>query len=435
MLSSTDRGTAFEKTIQALLEQQIKEGTFFARPEWSRVFHKKGYYSHARGTDIIFDVSVEVTAPGESRPSLIVLVECKDYTSAVPVSDLEEFDSKVRQVAGTNVKAVFASTARFQSGAFHFAEKSGFGLLRYLGRGNAKWELRRSASWSGGEVGEAREVEAALTHTSPVSQYFDSCFFAAGNYSYSANRMFGWLCLGGGSDASEEFIRLMNPTPKAPGAVPFIEKRDIEQLASAHVGDQSSVVTAIDLRAVCASLSDSHGLTVEIHPPSGSVLGSLSFSPMKIRIFTADAEAPRSRFTLAHELAHLLLDHGRVIDAETTEAVDLFPASYARLEFTDLRRMEWQANFLASCLLLPLTPFVFHVMRLANLLELRDRGYGLIYVDNQPVNLDILARVTRDLAVRFRVSRQAVEIRLAGLGLLNDDRGSAFERFQLSWMR
>ena len=43
-----------------------------------------------------------------------MLIECKNYSHAVPVDYAEEFFAKVQQVAAANVKAVIASTASFQ---------------------------------------------------------------------------------------------------------------------------------------------------------------------------------------------------------------------------------------------------------------------------------------------------------------------------------
>jgi len=158
-------------------------------------------------------VSIEITLPGEESYSVLVLIECKDYSNTIPVNDLEEFWAKIDQVAGANVKVVVASTAAFQEGALRYAESKGFGVLRHFGQDDFKWVLKRSASWSGSDSrAEMREVRRALTAERYVSDYYDFCFLAKGTLTYSSNRMFEALCLAGGSPDQSQFIaRVSNP--------------------------------------------------------------------------------------------------------------------------------------------------------------------------------------------------------------------------------
>src|SRR5262245_5132829 len=145
-MDTTRKGDSLETKIYDLLRSEIAAGRFWAKKQCCKLFRKKGYHSKDRGGDIVFDVAIEIYAPGAREYSLLVLVECKNYANAVPVDDAEEFFSKVQQVSGANVKAVLASTASFQSSARSFAKSKGMGLLRYFDKSNFKWELLRSPS-------------------------------------------------------------------------------------------------------------------------------------------------------------------------------------------------------------------------------------------------------------------------------------------------
>lgn len=426
-MNTVARGSAFEDTIAELLESQIDDNRFWARQECCRVFRRKGYHSKDRQSEIVFDISIEVCLPGEQSYSVLVLVECKDYEGKIPVNDVEEFWAKVQQVTGANVKGVFASTTAFQEGALRFAASKGLGVLRHFGGANFKWVLNRSASWSGSdELAEAREISAGLTMEAFASSYYDCFFYANGTYTHSSNRMFEALCLQGATSESADLIAaISNPSKQARPRVPYAEKQDIELAASEclrHIGHGTAPV---DLAALCEWQQRECGLTVRrvqgVATASGTI-GSLSFDPVEICLYDDSGNYARTRFTLAHELGHLLLKHDLFMQGEITRESDLQCEAYRDLHFVDLRRMEWQANFFASCVLLPLGEFVARFFQAVEIWNLRDRGYGLLYVDDQPVNQAAFMAVTSFLSNSFDVSRQAALIRLKELGYLNDAR-------------
>jgi Zn-dependent peptidase ImmA (M78 family) len=148
------------------------------------------------------------------------------------------------------------------------------------------------------------------------------------------------------------------------------------------------------------------------------LLGRITFSPPAIVIFADPMERHRSRFTLAHELGHLLLGHGAYLHAESVDDNDLEQCQVTYLDDDDIRRLEWQANSFASCLLLPSNAFVRMTFNVAAQFGLKDKGFGLIYLDQQPVNRRSYYALTSALMDAFAVSRTAVTIRLKTLGLL-----------------
>ena len=67
----------------------------------------------------------------------------------------------------------------------------------------------------------------------------------------------------------------------------------------------------------------------------------------------------------------------------------------------------------------PNTTDFFEVLRRH---DIRDRGFGHLYVDGQRCNLTNYFAVTDELTLRYGVSREVLKLRLSELGLLKDGR-------------
>lgn len=161
-----------------------------------------------------------------------------------------------------------------------------------------------------------------------------------------------------------------------------------------------------------------------INNKNSNVLGKITFDPLEIRIYRSmDHTKEREKFTLAHELGHYLLTHSRYMTGEYTEEVDLNVENPAEIGVKDIMRMEWQANYFASCLLLPTNPFVTDFFSVTDSFGLKDRGFGALYLDEQPCNLDSFYKITHMLKRKYQVSREVVKLRLKKLGLLNESEG------------
>ena len=84
--------------------------------------------------------------------------------------------------------------------------------------------------------------------------------------------------------------------------------------------------------------------------------------------------------------------------------------------------MEFQANFLAASLLMHQINFKEDFLLILRSLEISDKGFGLLYLDEQPCNRQNFSMVTGSLMAKYGVSRTAVQIRLESMGLLRVDR-------------
>ena len=221
---------------------------------------------------------------------------------------------------------------------------------------------------------------------------------------------------------------LSNRRSRLAAQVPFREADELEAKAAEVLADVSYTAGFVSLDDICAMQASRCGLIVvtglaldDADDPN-SVLGRIRFEPLEIQVY-AQLHAGRERFTLAHELAHHLLGHGSYMARESSDEQDFVLKRKGLAQGTDIARMEFQANYFAASLLMPRLGFVKDFRLLMRTLDIADRGFGALYVDDQPCNMQSFAHVTGQLMQRYGVSRSAAVIRLESLGLLKDARG------------
>ncbi|MDZ4289021.1 MAG: ImmA/IrrE family metallo-endopeptidase, partial [Prosthecobacter sp.] len=222
--------------------------------------------------------------------------------------------------------------------------------------------------------------------------------------------------------------QVANRRTKTINQVPFLGKPELEDRSSAILSDLGYVGGEVSLDQLCARETWRSKLTVmtDVAPPTelgSAVLGRIVFDPLVIEVYAQPTpNRGRERFTLAHELAHHLLDHGRYLLHETCEDGDFVLHRPDLLNTGDIARMEFQANVLAACLLMPKACIIADFRRVARSLGIANKGFGELYVDAQPCNLMNYEALTHQLMECYGVSRAAIKIRLESLGLLCDAR-------------
>ena len=419
-LSTYAKGDRFEEQVFEFLSREINEGRFYAfQPECCKIFRKKGYFSRDREDFIIFDISVEVFLPGFETPSLLVLIECKNYRGKVPVGDIEEFGSKISQVAGFNAKGIFASASAFQSGTFNIARNRGFGVLRYFDQSEFRWELPR-ALLTGARSARARkraEIEYALTRMDFRPTVYSAYAVTPAGFTD------GWEGIWKGLDLESAFKEsdlslIRQPTLIETPRVAFISRDRIDRLAQQALKSISYIRGEVDLTKLVSREADVSGLSVSFIQDSGSALGSITFNPLEIKIFGADSQSHLARFTLAHELGHHFLGHKRYMTREAIRAQDIDQSQLITIPKGEVERLEWQANTFASCLLMPKEDFQAAFGLLLQHLGIRNRGHGHLYLDSQRDNVIQFHAVCNSLSEYFNVSKTAIRLRMRALELL-----------------
>lgn len=429
-MNTTTKGNKLEDQVYALFSEVISEDRFFAKSECCQIYKKKGYYSKDREKEIVFDISIEITLPGQSTYSLLVLIECKNYGHRVPVDDVEEFFAKAQQISPSNTKSIVVSTNAFQESAFNFARSKGMGLLRYFDPEKLDWVLTRSPSsmtpWSMAKT-DSYSAHQGLHFQDYVNRYFDCYGFAGDVYTNSLNQFFSRLVR---SDADESLAESLAEIERSFQSnsrfVPYKESQEIEALCREVLQKIDYAGGAVSLDGICESLSNDRGLEVRRGSSLATgVFGVISFDPPVIEIDEVQTgNLPRTRFTLAHELGHFLLDHQRYMKREACHELDDDLEHPGEIGIKDIVRMEWQANHFASCLLLPTDRFVKSFLLEAARRSLVNRGYGLLYLDDQPCNVVTFYAVTTPIMTEFNVSRNVVKIRLKQLGFLTESEPS-----------
>jgi Zn-dependent peptidase ImmA (M78 family) len=179
--------------------------------------------------------------------------------------------------------------------------------------------------------------------------------------------------------------------------------------------------------------------------PFADVHGAIWFSEKKIGIEQSldphnnPTRRNRYHFTLAHEAGHWCLHRKQFL--QTPGQKRLFEDGSAQPDVVcrsseSKRRVEWQADFFAACLLMPRTlirvawaqfrqgsdvPMTISELRQRNAMgdsSRKNEGSDKSGRDQEAVDVALKEDFCRDLAQQFQVSAEAMRIRLEHLGLL-----------------
>lgn len=431
-MSTTSVGDEFEAEVFEFLQGELSAGRLGLLPACCRMFRKKSYYSQISKADIEFDISIEVWRPGASSYSALWLFECKRHGRPLEAKIARDLFVKMQEVAGN--KAVIISTSPFQKGAEEFCKSNNIGFVRYFDVSGFQWILNRSPSayaFFHAAHGHWRDIQHALTSAAYRSRR--SPFYCCNGSEYTTSLPAFLQGIARETIIDGAFLaRILRDVARPRPVVPYLSRDDIEQRSRAILEAIGHSEGKVPLERICEWQSEETGLRLHMNVPptererADEILGRIRFDPLEITIYEPSAGIPgrwaRQKFTLAHELGHHFLDHSRYIAGEYCEISDLEHDGTAEAGLDDIRRMEWQANHFASCLLLPkkaLSADFFEVLRRH---DIRDRGFGHLYVDGQRCNLMNYLAVTDELMLRYGVSREVLKLRLNELGLLKDGR-------------
>lgn len=424
-MNTVKKGDEFEDKVFAYFSKLINEGGFWASAANCKIYQKRGYYSSARGSDIIFDIAIEIFLTNATDYSSLVLIECKNYEAPVSVEQVESFFDKTQQVSPGNIKAVMISSNGFQTGTFEYSKSKKIALCRLYDKDTLEWKLNRSPSSliiSSFALKESSDAYNALHKKDFNPTYLDFHGFVNDLYVSSSHLFFEALIKQGQTQAQIKEMNKIEAVAKSLDSnVKFLSKDDIDEICNRIFTQIGYTGGAVSLEQICDILRKEEDLVIDNNAQlENGALGEISFEPLEIKISSAISDVLRKRFTLAHELGHLLLDHSKYMAGErcTEQAISL--DSVPELGVKDIERMERQANQFASSLLLPSRQFIASFQELATDYGLYDRGFGVLFLDNQKCNLDVYHAITNRLKAEYQVSRTAIKFRLMGLGFLNE---------------
>ncbi|RDC66210.1 ImmA/IrrE family metallo-endopeptidase [Adhaeribacter pallidiroseus] len=388
-MSTVNKGDFFEEKSFKLIEDAINSQQLGIIPAQCTIYKKKKYYSKDRESDIIFDLAIEVWPPGAQRYTLLCIIECKSYSNhKVPVSDVEEFHDKIKQVAGVHVKGIFITDNTFQDGAFRYAKSKGIMLIE-AGDDNSYdiklHKINRSSNIYNG-YNSIKELKDEQNFDAPLILGINSTAFS---WNVTLENFFTNLFKNKPFKSSKEnnqvqgLLRLSNES---------IEKITTDILTSFDPGiliyhDKISLSKFIIYLNQKYSLKTDFNQDLGFDSNGNKIIGFYNNASKSIFIDHSIQLTERFSFVLAHELGHFFLHSKLTLDQEV---YDNFKDSEYNLilgkhELVNAKHwIEWQANQFAASLLMQKNSISVRLIMYQINHGIRNKG--TIYYDNQQVN-------------------------------------------------
>lgn len=399
-MNTTEIGDRFESKSLDIIKRVIEEEQLGHMIDYIRIYQKKGYHSTLRKKKIKFDLTIEVWPPGATRYVLLYIVECKDHAKRVPVNKIEDFLSKIKQVAGVNVKGIFISNSPLMEGGYNIAES--VGMMVIIGESSEDYKIvlhKRTRLTESAKIPIISDTldNSLLVGTEPIERLIDKKLLGCFQLVTSSSR----VSYGIDKLAKEDIERVANEE---------LVKIDDKIISGTH---------ALSPTKLKKYLLSEYKITIhDIVDPS--LVGSCNFITNSISVNLSVQNTNRELFIIAHEFGHFMLHQKLSIGQALYNSFDDSEFSF-RTGKHDLHNprqwIEWQANFFAASLALPKVSF------LANLWKIQDRlgkTQGKIYLNDEQRNVKDFMSIIEKLAYFFSVSKTSVIYRLNEMQLVND---------------
>jgi Zn-dependent peptidase ImmA (M78 family) len=210
--------------------------------------------------------------------------------------------------------------------------------------------------------------------------------------------------------------------------IPFIKRDKIENEANAIL--QINKINALEthLDRVVEYIVNKYKIRVDeasnlgLDRNGNQVLARFNPLKMTVEIYNG-LDEHRKRFTIAHEIGHVVLHRSYLINPVSEIDLSLNSFNDYLLDEDTAKRAEIQANIFAAHLLMPKKIFLAKTMEIAVGLNYKPKGDYLIYIDEQHCNLNNFIILKKQLSSIFNISEQAIEYHLKSFkGLIRDDR-------------
>lgn len=248
--------------------------------------------------------------------------------------------------------------------------------------------------------------------------------------------------------------------PRKENGLPLLYKSDIEEIAELCLGDFNSKILEEPMPTPIEQFLESY-LHLELDyaniTPDGSILGLTTFDNGFLTVYDAennrdkdiqvkrgtviidnslnlDEREGRYRFTCGHEVGHWICHRDMfkssenqcnifdIINGKKAKSIKCLKRNFENYSFkrtfkTDNDWMEWQANSMSSCLLMPKKTFKIAADNI-----LKEAGIDDNYIIlGQDFETDEFAHdMPREISKVFNVSMQAASIRLKQLKIIRE---------------
>jgi Zn-dependent peptidase ImmA (M78 family) len=412
-LSSYEKGDIHEAKTFEILKKMVKDERFYVSGKNSKIYRKRKYYSKDREAEITFDMAIETMMPGSLEYSLLTLIECKNYGDWVQVGDVETFSDRVRQVGGH--KGIMVTATPFQKSALKIAQTRKIGVMKLNSNNGVEWISRRMDQ-NELEKKIAEFEESMTTDNNGGTAILGQC---DGINFFNFQDLLIYL------GVIDQFFPSLGDLK-----IPYLTDEAIEErIKELSLTDCYDHFT-LNVDKLCVRMSELFDVDFAFDEPIGltrntATIGKIQYEPLKIFVDpNLKADTPRWRFTVTHEIGHLVLHSFllREYFAANDDTDEIFSRSHEYS--TDVRlRMEIQANRFAA-LVLMYTPYFTKVVK--NYFQRESIAQkGFIYLDHQRENLIAVMKLLGELEQIFGISKDAAKFRLKDLGLLKDEQDAS----------
>ena len=398
-INTTAKGDAFEERVFKIFQKLLRAEALPINCKRSQIYCKKKYTSKESKKDIVFDIAIESYMPDSDEIANLTLIECKDYASPIEDSKIRDFIYRMNEV-GAN-KGYFFTTSRFQTGVIELAKTNHIGLAVVSNTNELHWKTRRISIRDKYEV--YSDVIKTITGVPSETNYL---FVAIGEENYYTN-FFDFLHDDIGLQLQQSLSIDYLTNEQILDAIYY----EFQFLRSTHV-----IVQDTDLLEF-ASLK---GYSVSTATLPNKVLGEIDFESKSILVSdTLQEGSPRWRFTIAHELGHIVLHSKTILESNIKaieEYIDDEMAENVNISNKTIARMEIQASSFAS--LLFLHPYQFELVYKALFIKEGVRNYPELFLKGQKCNVETSNWIIQHLSAYFMVSKAVILKRLEDLNYL-----------------
>jgi Zn-dependent peptidase ImmA (M78 family) len=378
-------GDNFEEKSYSLIEKALKNNDLSFVSEHCTLYRKKKYYNIIREKDVIFDLVIEVKHPLANKPSILCVIECKNYSNhSVPVDDLEEFSYKLQNIKGFTPKGIFITNNKFQSGAFKIAENTGIMLIE-VHEDDYTIILHKTANTN---FGFKEDFDFDLN----IRKLIENALFPkkieglkrlnSDSIEKIANKFL--------NEVNTDILNCALPTP-LPEIVEFLKAKKSIDVEFLNIKDQND----------------------------REVLGFFDLLKKRIIINKSISNSLQYPFVIGHEIGHLILHSNLKVNKTTYNNFQDIQFNFFHQSYdikNDKHWVEWQANNFASCLLMPKSSIIARLIAIQK--DLGISKQGSIFLDNQECNKKDYRDIVKWLSDFFEVGKNSIEYRLNDLGLI-----------------
>lgn len=383
-MNTTAKGNKFEDKVYQIFKGLLEDDKLLVNSKQSVIKKKAKYYSEARKKNIITDISIETTMDMSSSYNLLTIIECKDCNRPISVDDVEEFYTKLSQLKAH--KGIVISRQGFQQGAIQVAEHYHIALIR-INDDNSMLAIanREFKSYSA--------IRARILLSDPNNSIEQVIVLDSG------------VCYNNFLEFFERIGLVLRKTQN--NIVPYYSSESIIKIIN-HLNIQYCYDNdRLSVEKICQHITSKYNTTFEERLLDVKLLGKTNFQKNIIIINSLlKQDKHRYRFTIAHEIGHLLLHrklHSHFEETENSQNI----IYREKLSNSDI--MEYQANLFARHLLMPYESFK---LAFANFLTKENITKIPIYVDSQRCNIALCNKLCLFLGDKFNVSKQVARIAL-----------------------